>query len=253
MLKRRHGLVHGGTTDGPASLSNPDGLATGGGLGLLEGFDEERLGILDGVRHGALEVGVRVHGDPVTLVDDGVVGGVHPGGPGVDVADGGTTQGSPLEGVANLLNIRDNGVGAGTNTGIVLGADDRVTVQVLTANADSHNAVGEGVTVLLDGGVESTNLLLDARIAGRTPDAEEERSVLGDSGGNGRDGIRAGARLLDSDQRSERRSTGDIRLTIMVYRRALLKPSVPSRFLAVLNLASKSACWKAAPSEPEEP
>jgi len=39
----------------------------------------------------------------------------------------------------------------------------------------------------------------------------------------------------------------ELELTIMVYRRALVKPLVPSRPAAVLNSASKSDCDFAAP------
>lgn len=72
-----------------SSLGDPDGLTTGGLLGLAESVLEERLGLGDVVGHRVLEVGVGVHTNPVTGINDGLVGSVVPGGPGVNVTNGG--------------------------------------------------------------------------------------------------------------------------------------------------------------------
>jgi hypothetical protein len=78
----------------PSGLSDPDGLAANSILGVIEGFVEERSTLVNAVGLGVLEVWVGINTDPVTGIDDSVVGTVDPGSPGIDVSDTNTAQSS---------------------------------------------------------------------------------------------------------------------------------------------------------------
>lgn len=127
-------LVLRGTADGPAGLSNPDLLAAASRLNLAKSIVEQGLAVVDGVGLSVLEVWVGVHAKPVDGLSNSVVGAVGPGGPGVDVADLNTAQNSARDGGADLADVRNNGVGVGTNTSLGLNAGGRVTVKILTTD-----------------------------------------------------------------------------------------------------------------------
>ncbi len=61
--------------------------------------------VVDRVGLGGLEVRVCINADPVDRINSGLVGTVHPGGPGVDVTDGRTGERSAGNGIANLLDV----------------------------------------------------------------------------------------------------------------------------------------------------
>ena len=83
-----HRGTHISSADGPSALGDPDpdaGLdAVDHAAHVLDALPEDVVGVGDG---GVLVVRVAVSADPVAGCDDLVVGGVDPGGPGVDVAD----------------------------------------------------------------------------------------------------------------------------------------------------------------------
>lgn len=188
-----NGVTLIGAADGPAGLGDPDLLAVGDGLGLGDGVVEERLALVDAVGHGGLVVRVAVEAEPVDLVDHSRVGAVGPGIPGVDVTDGSAAQGGAGDGRLDLLDVGDQQVGVDTNTGVVLGASDRVTVEILATDGDTDDQLGEGLAVGADGGLESGNLVVDVAAGG--PETEQEGSVLGDGSGNGLDGVVGGTTL----------------------------------------------------------
>ena len=70
-----------------------------------------------------------------------------PSGPGVNVANGGldTIFGEDL---SDLANVAHNGIGALTGVGAVCDASGRDTVQILGADRDTSNEVGEAGAVL---------------------------------------------------------------------------------------------------------
>jgi len=88
----RNGKVFSLSANRPSSLSDPDGLAADSILGVVEGFVEERCTLVNAVGLGVLEVWVGINTDPVTGIDDSVVGSVDPGSPGIDMADTNTAQ-----------------------------------------------------------------------------------------------------------------------------------------------------------------
>ena len=165
VLGAGHGLVLLRTVDWPASLSDPDLLVTSGFLGLLEGSIEEVGTIVNTVGLGVLKVGIGVHADPVACVDEGAVGAVGVGGPGVDVTDGGTAQASVLDGITNTADVANKSVGVGAGVLIVLEASGRVAVEILATDRDTNDKIVELVTVLLDGLLESIDLVAEGLIA----------------------------------------------------------------------------------------
>lgn len=191
--ERGDGVALIGAADGPASLGDPDLLAVGDGLGLGDGVVEEGLALVDAVGHGGLVVRVAVEAEPVDLVDHGGVGAVGPGIPGVDVTDGGAAQGSAGDGRLDLLDVVDQGVGVDTDTGLVLGTSDGVTVEILAADGDTDDQLGEGLAVGVDGGLEGGDLVVDVAAGG--PETEQERGLRGNSSGNSLDGVVGGTAL----------------------------------------------------------
>lgn len=195
VLERSNGLVLSRAADRPPGLGNPDLLVADSGLGLLNGLLEQGLGVVDGIGHCVLEVRVAIEADEVASIDDGLVGTIHPGGPGIDVADG---HGKPAvrKSRSDLVDVRRNGVGARADTRVGLDADHRVAVQIFATDADPGNATGEGIAILVNGGFEGRDLAIDGLLAGRGPDTEEERGVLSDGSGDSRDGAVVSAALL---------------------------------------------------------
>lgn len=207
-------LVLGRTADGPAGLSDPDLLARGTVLDLGNGIVEQTVGVVDGVGLGVLEVGVGVNTNPVGSLRDSDVGGVGPGGPGVDVADLSAAQSSASNGLADLLDVGHNGVGVGTNASLGLNASGGVTVEILTAHGDTDNQLGEGVSVGVDGVLERSDLVVKDILASGGPETEQQAGVLLDGSGDGGGHI-AGGTALDSGVQS---GTGEARRTDEVLR-----------------------------------
>ena len=190
------GLVLSLAADGPASLSDPDGLATGSGGSLIEGILEQVVAVLNAVGLGVLKVGVSVHAEPVAGVNEGLVGLVDVGSPGVDVADGDVLEARSLDGLANLVDVADEGLGASTGVGAGELAGGSLTVEVLTTNGDTGNKFVELTAVLVNGLLEGSNLLVESLLASRGPETEEQAGLGADGGGNGGDGL-VGSAVLD--------------------------------------------------------
>lgn len=147
------------TADGPSGLSNPDGLTTGGTGSRVIGSPEEVVSGFDAVGFGVLEEGVLVDTEPVNSLDDGVVGRVGPGIPGINVTDLDAAQGCSIQSLLDLSNVVDNLGGACTNARIVFDTGGRHTVQVFTADGETNHQIGKGRTILLDGGGEGIDLV----------------------------------------------------------------------------------------------
>lgn len=185
VLNRSNTLALGLTADGPAGLGDPDGLVTTVLLDVVDGVLDQSLAILDVVVVGALEVRIGINTEPVAGVNDGLVGVVGPGSPGVNVADGDILQAGSSDGGADSLDVLENGVRALANSGLGGDSSGRVTVQILTADRDTDNQLGEVVSVRGDGGLEGSNFVVKGITRG--PETEEQSGLLLDSGGNGRD------------------------------------------------------------------
>lgn len=182
-----NGEVFGGTANGPASLSDPDVLALGGADGGVESVVEESGRVLDGVYVKELEVRVGVHGDKVNGVDDGGVGAICPGVPGVDMGDFGIGSGGAGKESTNLGNVADEDVGASTDTGRVHDTDGAIAVEILASDGDGLNQVGELGAVGLDSGAEGGELIVEVCLTSRSPHSQKKGGVCVDGGGDGGD------------------------------------------------------------------
>ena len=163
-------LVECLAANGPPGLGDPDGLTLG--LNLVVGVEEELAAGSDVVVHGGLEVGVGVHADEVNSIDDGVVGGVDVDGPGVDVADGLALERSTLDSSTGLLDVVDELLGLSTGAGLVLDTGWCHTVEVLATDGDTLDKVGESSAVLGNGGLESSDFVVEVGLTGGGPHAE---------------------------------------------------------------------------------
>lgn len=183
------------TRDGPAGLSDPDGLAGASVLDLLKSSEVEVAAVGNLVVLVVLEVGVGVHAEPVKSVNDGLVGAVDVGGPGVDVAEGSILQAGALDGIADLLDVVDNGLGVGAREAVgVLLAEVGVTVKILATNGDTGNETVELAAVLVNCLLEGGDFVLEAVAGG--PETEEKASLCVDGSLDGGDGLVGSAGLL---------------------------------------------------------
>jgi hypothetical protein len=242
---RGDGEVAGLARDGPSRLGDPDLLAAHGGLGGRESVLEEAGAGSNGVGHGVLEVRVSINPDEVRGTGNGRVGAVDPGGPSVDVTDGDAAQPRARNDGTDTADAVDDVGRLRTHGGIGRNAHGGVAVEILTADRDTGDEAGEGGAIFGDGGLEGGDFVLNRT---RGPDTKEQMCALGNGGGDGTGGIGGGSGLLggecqqmlydddddddDDDDNDDRPGTG--RRTIMVYRRALVKPPlVPTSFFAV--------------------
>lgn len=191
--------VLGAAADGPSSLGNPDRLAGSGILGLLKRSVEQASTALDGVRHGALEVGVGIHADPVTSLRDSTVRRVGPGSPGVNVTDGSVAQRGAFDGITDQANVSDDVRGLRTVARLGSDTHGRAAVEILTANRDTDDELCEVGSVLLDGGLEGSDFGLEGTLTAGGPETEQQRGVFRNGGGNGRCGLVGGASTLLED------------------------------------------------------
>jgi hypothetical protein len=167
------GLIPVGTLVRPASLGDPDGLTTSSSDGGIESLVEELSSVVDAVTLAVLVVGVLIDTDEVNGVENGLVGGVTPDVPGVDVTERNLGDGGVLEGLAEVVNEVDEGVRLNTNTTLVLDTSNGVTVEILATDGDTNDEIGQLRAVLLDGLLEGADLLVD-RVGTGGPDTEED-------------------------------------------------------------------------------
>ena len=155
------------------------------------------------------------------------------------MTNGDAAQGSARDDRSDLLDIRDKGVGANAKAGIDFLTLRRGPIEIFTTNGNTHNQFGEGVTVLGDGCLEGSQLVVHTTTRG--PKTQQQGGVFSNGSGNGGNGRVGSTTLLRDSQYTDSASCLIITsLTIMVYNLALVKPEVPTRFLAVENSDSKS-------------
>jgi len=136
-------LILGGAGKWPASLGNPDRLALRRGLSCLQGRVKERIAVADVIGHGVLEVWIRVHSQEIAGRNDGIVGAIDPSSPRVNVTDWNARDTGIAESGSNLTNVVDNIGWFGTDTSLVGNAGGRDTIEILRANRNTLNQVGE--------------------------------------------------------------------------------------------------------------
>lgn len=194
VLHTRNSLIPVGTLVRPASLSDPDRLATGGGDGGLVCLVEELGSVVDAVALVVLIVGVLIHTDEIDGVEDGLVGSVAPDVPGVDVADRDLANGGTLESLLEVVDEVNEDIRLNTDTTLVLNASNGVTVEILATNGDTDDEVGQLGAVLVDSLLEGADLLVDVVSAG-SPDTEEDLGLGVDGSLESLDGVILGVGL----------------------------------------------------------
>lgn len=224
------GQVHGWPRNRPAGLGDPHRFALAGGNSQVVVVPEGGVGVFDRVgflqskmksvsegtdldkagprqersaTHGGFIVGIGIDTEKVGSGNQGVLARVGPDIVCVDVADGlvgGTGSG---DGAANLADIVDNDVRTNTHPGVAGDANGSDTINVLGADADAGNEVGESGAVLGNGSIQSSKLVLEDGLAGRSPQAEEQSGTGADGGRDGRDGCICRA-ILDHGIQSRR-------------------------------------------------
>jgi hypothetical protein len=112
------------------------------------------------------------------------------------VTELGVAHAGTLDDLANLLNVVDEDLGAGTGVLTSLLANGRVTVQILRTDGDAGNQAIELVAVLVDGLLESSELVVEVCLTGGSPKTEEDAGLGLDSGRNGGNGLIVGVTLL---------------------------------------------------------
>jgi hypothetical protein len=109
------------------------------------------------------------------------------------VTDGSTAQSGAGDGGADLVDVVNKLGGLETGTGIGTGTNLRVTVQILTADGDTDDQLGEILAVSFDSRLESGNLVGHATAG--SPETEQKSGLLLDGSGDGLDGGASGATL----------------------------------------------------------
>ena len=166
-------------TDGPASLGDPDRLATHRRGGVVVCLPESLIPGLDGISHSVLKVWVRVHPDEVAGGDDRIVGAIDPGRPGVHMAHGGSAQSGARDGLTKLADKtgQRGRVRSGTRHGRDPGG--RNPIQILTTNGDAGNQAGEGRAIVVNGGRQSAELVGEVSLSARSPQSEKQLGAFG--------------------------------------------------------------------------
>ena len=109
------------------------------------------------------------------------------------MTDGRVAEGGAGDGRADPLDVGDELVRVDADAGVGLDTVDGVAVEVLAADGDADDELGEGVAVLVDGLLEGGDLVVHAAAGG--PETEQEGGLLGDGGGDGGDGVVGGTPL----------------------------------------------------------
>lgn len=200
ILGRRDTQVLRLAADWPAGLGDPDFLAAGDVLGLLESRVEEGLAILDRVLPFLLEVRVGIHTKPINGIDNRLVRAVHPRRPSVDMANRNVAERSARNGILHLVDVRHQGVRCHARPGHFMDFRIRIPIEILAAHRDADNQLGEGVSVLFDGSLQRGNFVVDDVGTRGSPDSQEEGGVFSDGCRDSRDWFGLSTTLLDGRQ-----------------------------------------------------
>lgn len=209
VLNAGNGLVLGLTLDGPSSLGDPEGLTASNSLNLVVCLPEEVGGVVDRVALTVLVEGVLVKTKEVNGAENGRVGGVGEGVPGINVTDGNIGEDGILDELTDLANVVDENVGRLTVTTLLLDTGLGDAVQVLGTDRDTDGQVGKTLGAeLADGGLESGKLVVESLLVLGSPETEKKSGVGLDGSGNGGDDSVSSA-VLDHGVETSRGVVGD--------------------------------------------
>ena len=110
------------------------------------------------------------------------------------MADGGTAQLGASNGGTDLVDVRDDLIRVGAEASLGLDPVDRVPVQILTADGNTDNQLGQIISVIGNGGLEGGDFV--GEVSTGSPQAEQKGDFLGDGGRDSRNGGVGGASLL---------------------------------------------------------
>lgn len=144
-----------------------------------------------------LEVGVGINTEEVRRRDHSIIGRVDPRSPRINMANRDPRQRRAGKSVPDLLDISHEDIGPDAGVLLVEDARGRDTVQILRAHRNTRDEAAELGAVGGDGGFEGGDLVGEAGVAGRGPQAEQERGLGADRRGDGLDGAVGGAALLE--------------------------------------------------------
>ena len=96
----------------------------------------------------------------------------------------------------------DEDVGVGARVLAVAHGGRRVAVEILASDGDAGDETVELVAVLVDGLLESGNLVVESLVTGRSPETEEQGGLGADGGGDGGDGVVVGVALDHGEETS---------------------------------------------------
>lgn len=146
-----------------------------------------------GVTHGLI-VGIFIEAHEIRVCDDGMVGAIGPDVGGIHMADLDTGGSGALDGRTDLLDVGDNLLRSGACSAIIGNACGADAVQILTADRDAGNQIRKRRPVLRNRRLEGRNLVVELRLAGRRPHAEQQGGLGVDGGLDGADRGAGGAR-----------------------------------------------------------
>lgn len=194
ICKARHSQVLGGTTDRPSCLGDPDRLAASNRSRVVVGLEESLLGILDGVVHGILEIWVCIRANEVDGRNNSIVGTVDPGGPGINMANGNSTQRCAGKSRPDLTDEARDDIWTGSDAVVSCNASRRNAVQILATHGKTNHVAGE-IGILGDGRMQRRQFVVEAGLAARGPHSEQKRCLGRNSSRNSLSGTVGSARL----------------------------------------------------------
>lgn len=192
----RNSEVLGWTADRPASLGDPEWLALRSVGNVTESLLEEGSALVDTVDLSVLEVWVRVNTKEVNSADNVAVAAVDPGGPGVNVTDGGTRESGTSNSRADLVDVRDKDawlLAWVCATG--LNGRWRDAVKILATDRNTGNERSEVSSVLGDGVLQSSELAVEGSLVLGGPETKQKTGLGGNGGWDGGDDGVGGAAL----------------------------------------------------------
>jgi hypothetical protein len=171
------------------SLGDPNVLAACDTLGGRERAAEETPSAFNGVVALGLVEGESVDGEEIDVVNDSLVRGVDPRGPGVDVGDLDLGQSGAGELAASSLDELDDLLRAVANTRFVPDTGLRHTIKILATDRNTNDEISQLGAVLLNRSLEGIQLVVDI-VGARRPDTKEELGIRRDRGGESGDRLR---------------------------------------------------------------
>lgn len=112
------------------------------------------------------------------------------------MADGDVLKARSLDGLSDFSDVLDENVRVAAGVLASLDTSGGDTVKILTADGDTGNEVVDLTTVLVDGALQSSKLVVEGILASGGPETEEKTGLGLDGSRNSRDGFIGSTSLL---------------------------------------------------------